>query len=176
MHAFKDANGKDWILKVTWGTVQRVKAKFGIDFTNIAGDKGEMRPWATLVSDLNIFIPVVFECAITVDGQTLEWLGEAWNGDTYDAAITALQDAIIDFFPGQRREPLKKLFQKIEAVGEKVKKSVSEKIDGLDENEIAESVQKLLTLARAGNGSKTPFSGAPESSEESTQTISASAN
>lgn len=176
MHAFKDATGRNWIIDVKWGTVKRVKAKFNVDFTNLAGDKGEMRPWAELVSNLETFVPVLFECAIKEDGQTLDSLGDAWDGDTYDAAIAALQDAIIDFFPSQRREPLKKLFQKIESVGDKVQKNVSEKIDGLDENEIAESVQRLLTLARAGNGSKPPSSGAPASSAESTQPASVSAN
>lgn len=98
MHAFKDSSGKEWQFRITFGTAKAIKEKVGID---VGIDKDLLR----LFSDREVFLKVV-ELILTeqlVKAEVSdEYLLNAFDGETWQAASDALEAEIYFFSPNRK--------------------------------------------------------------------------
>jgi len=102
-HAFKDAEGREWIVRVTVATIKRIRDTIGLDILD-----GE-NSIALLSSDPVTLCDVLYlSCKDDADNRNVsdEEFGRALWGDALDAATNAFLEALADFFrnPRQRKE------------------------------------------------------------------------
>lgn len=101
MPTFKDANGREWVVKLDAPTIADVRSELSIDLIDPKGAS-----FLTLSDDpvslVNVLWVICREQAQRA-GLTDRQFGEALVGDPIEAAAGALCSAICDFFPQQRR-------------------------------------------------------------------------
>jgi hypothetical protein len=104
---FKDANGREWLVKLDGPKIGEVRKLLGVDLAATDGSASEkLRDDPVLLVDT---LWVVCRGQAAAGGVSSAQFGEALVGDPIETATEALIDAINDFFPSRRREALKTL-------------------------------------------------------------------
>ena len=112
MSTFRDSNDKTWPVTITVATIKRVRDLIDIDLLAVA----EGKLIDELVLDPVLLCNVLYAvCKQTADEANIsdEQFGELMAGDTIDLAVSALLEALVDFFPSRRRTILAKMTAKI---------------------------------------------------------------
>ena len=107
MPAFKDANGKEWLIAIDGPKIRHVRKEVGVDLAatdGSASDRLYNDPVALVDS-----LWVICRAQANTAGITSDQFGAALVGDPIDDATKALIDAINDFFPNRRRAAMKAL-------------------------------------------------------------------
>jgi hypothetical protein len=127
---FKDANGRDWAIDVTVGTMRTVR-----DLTTVNLYKLFDTEAARIFTDPALLVDVLFalcrdECAKR--GVSDVQFGMSMNGDVLEQAGEALVDAVIDFFPQSQRTSLRTLWEKSQAAARTLAAKLAEKVQTID--------------------------------------------
>lgn len=160
MRSFKDSQNRTWEIAVTAGSIERVKDATGIHLPGLFGDKmkGYIEFLGDAVAQAKVFWALVATKA-EIQKVSEEAFKDALDGDAMEAALAALQEELIDFFPKAQREPLRKTLAKLKTIGEAALAMGTEKLDALGDAEIAAFLKTLDEKLTASSG------GAPASSE-----------
>jgi len=140
MAKFNDEHGREWIVRVSLRTVQRVRADADVDllgamdgetFLHLANDPEKM---------MHVLWVVVEDQARERD-VTPEAFAELLLGDVLRNATTAFVEAVSDFFacPAQR-EALREAQAKANEVTTKAAELATKKIQSIDANQMAEQI------------------------------------
>ncbi len=172
MPTFTDDKGRDWRVRVDVTTIRNVR--------EIKTEDGEIIDLGSLARVADTFIKFADDpCLlcnvlfVICEDQTKERdvsdedFGRLLAGDVIANAATALEEAVTDFFPQQKRSLLQRLRKKVDQVKSAGIKLVSEKLDSPElEAKILAKMQR--TMDAAINESLMPLNSAtnsPESSE-----------
>lgn len=100
---FRDADGRDWTLRLTVGLLEEVKEGTGVDLTRVVtspdglGDVLFADP-RTIVKVLWVIVAAQADKA----GVTPESFGYSFDGEAVERATEALVGSVLDFFPRSR--------------------------------------------------------------------------
>lgn len=163
MKTFRDADGREWLVKVDVTAAKRCKAQLGLNLYGLA-DEG-FRGFAALVSDPIALCDVLYVlCREEAEKREVsdEAFGRAMHGDALDSAAAAFTEALIDFFPdARRRDALRKVMASGKRVGERMvaeaaSRTTDEELRKLEEKAFASMTSRLAIK---------PSSNSPEPSE-----------
>lgn len=111
MASFKDLNGREWTIELDAPTVRQIRTECGgID---LLGDDG--KAYDRMYDDPLLLCDVLWSIlkdeaqAAGIDGKQFF---KAVKGDPFEFALAAIQKAITDFFPSQRRKLLETVAEK----------------------------------------------------------------
>lgn len=125
MPSFKDANGREWLVKIDAPTIADVRKELSIDLARL-----DERTFAALIDDPCLLVDVLWMvCRAQANGSTDRQFGEAICGDALDAATKALLDGVADFFPARKRLLLRSLGEKNAALMDKMMGAMEAKIN-----------------------------------------------
>ena len=105
MQQFKDTLGRPWLVQVTVGIISDVRAALAVDVVDVGGEIFQ-RLQSDPILLCNVLYLVCKEQA-DADGISDVDFGRAMGGDAIDDATDALLEALINFFPRQRREAIR---------------------------------------------------------------------
>jgi len=106
---FTDANGTKWEIKLNATLVKDIRDGLGIDIVSLDKD-----PFARLESDPILLVDVLFMlCEKQCKEQSLSSrdFGERISPEVLEAAIEAMLEAIINFFPPGKRSVVRSAYQ-----------------------------------------------------------------
>ena len=111
MSIFKDVNGREWRIRLTGPKLQKVREATGISLATPSGDGAVMA-----TADGEILTRVLWLLCGDQDSEggkvTPEQFGEAVaSGEVFEAARTALHEAIVDFTPPSQRSMLQAVLE-----------------------------------------------------------------
>jgi len=112
MRNFTDSTGRSWTIAINVNAIKRVRALVQVDLLEAA----DGRLIEKLVSDPVLLCDVIYAlCKEQADAAGIddEAFGRAMAGDAIDAAVTALLEELVDFFPLARRRVLGKALAKL---------------------------------------------------------------
>jgi hypothetical protein len=153
MKTFRDAEGREWAISVNVDSLRRVKTLASVNLLDIVqGKLGE-----ELASDpVRLVDCLCALCRPEMESRKVsdEEFGRAMRGDAIDAAVAAMMEELIDFFPSRRRA----LLQKMQGTAAQLQDRAMElMLQKLDSGELLQSLEKQL-----GN-SASPSPGSAES-------------
>lgn len=139
MSTFTDAKDRQWTIAVTVGDIKRVRNEAKIDLGDPTPETMER-----LATDPVLLVDVLWSlCSVQAKerGVSDEEFGRALVGDPIDAATEALIEAVVDFFPGQRRSLLRRANAKAATVRQKAYDLALAK---LDDPTLEQQVEKAM--------------------------------
>lgn len=156
MHAFRDCDGQEWLVKINVSQLRRVKASLGLDLVGLLADG--LQPLGRLLGEPVELVNVLYLlCKEEADGRGVgdEQFGRRMAGDALGQAADAFVEELIHFFPESRRPLLRAVVGKGRDVGARMAEEAMREVESLD-------VERILQdwLKRSGGTS----GGAPESS------------
>jgi hypothetical protein len=159
---FKDANGREWQIKLDAPTIREVRTVCNI---NMGAMDGEF--FNQLDADPCLLVDVLWVvCRGQANGTTDRQFGEALFGDPIGHATKALIDAWLDFFPERKRLLLRSLADKQAVVATKATELAMRKLN--DPNLEAKLLQAAeLQMDRKIQAALTSLNGATNSPESS---------
>ncbi len=97
---FKDATGREWSVRLTYGSVSRIRETTGVNilFSSKTGTHG----YFDLITDAEKFINALWILiALEADKRSItrQDFEDSFSEDTYPAATAALYDALASFSP-----------------------------------------------------------------------------
>lgn len=113
MRKFADNDGREWIVKVTTNTIEKIR-EIDIDLGDFTGQV--MKRLA--INDV-LFVRVMWlicEQQADKEGITPAAFGESIFGDVLDTAYESLRGAMEDFFPSRKREYFRQMMKADEGV------------------------------------------------------------
>ncbi len=146
MKQFTDSDGRDWHIKLTIGSVKRVKDVLGVDL--LAIEDGKPPLLTKLAMDVMLLCDVIF---ILLKPQADErnikdvTFGESLGGDVILAAHNAFFDELVLFSQGRHREDLVEAIQGHRAlieVGLTRAKTVIEKVGVKAKSDLLADIDK----------------------------------
>jgi hypothetical protein len=142
MPTFRDANSREWLVKLDAPKIAEVRKACGIDLAALDG-----QAFGRLDQDPVLLVDVLWVlCRGQNPGVTDIQFGEALVGDPIEAATTALIEATIDFFPSRKRSLLRSLTGKQAAVTAKGTELALAKLnDPLLEERLLKAAEARLT-------------------------------
>lgn len=114
MKSFADAQGQSWTFDINVASLRRVKDATDIDLTKLVDRKADVFP--RLAGDLFILydvVTVLLKPQLEERQLTAEQFGALLDEDVAERAVTALVEAIIDFFQEGKRMLLRRAFAKV---------------------------------------------------------------
>lgn len=112
---WKDSKGREWVFACNVFSMSRVKKEVGVDLSQAIKEGSTVIE--DVIGDVALFFDVVsclLKEQIAAAGLSIEEFGEGINDeDVVTDACQALVEAILDFFPPDRRRALKKAFRRI---------------------------------------------------------------
>lgn len=138
---FTDSRGKVWSIRVTGKEYMRIKSELGIDLMDLVADPEKISAsLSDMVQQINML-----ECCLReqANGQFEDLLSEL-TGDVLFNAMTALQHAVIGFFPHpETRKLLSTLLVSRSARGQKLASLGQQKLEQMIELEEEASIREL---------------------------------
>lgn len=163
MPTFKDANGREWLVKLDGPKIGEVRKTCGVDLAAIDGSAAEkLRDDPCLLVDS---LWVICKSQAQSQSITSAQFGEALVGDSIEFATEALIDAINDFFPSRRREHLKTLTARMRETREAGLEDAMEtltdptlqtRIRTAMKEKATREIENLLTQLSSATGSPAP--------------------
>lgn len=144
MASFKDADGRDWSIRLTHADTVRVKAATGVSLYHLLDDK--MKGLNALLTDPEKFVGAVFTlCERQAEKAQVspEAFGGALDGPALEAMAEAFLEGLADFFPS-RREALQKLLAKMRQVSDLMRVQALAELEAADPAALAEAAVKAL--------------------------------
>lgn len=147
MHAFKDTEGRNWLVSISVQSIKMCRALVDVDLYSLVDDK--FQGLEKLFSDPVKFVDVLYVlCKPEADGRGLsdEDFGRSMGGDSLGKATDAFLEELTDFFPDPRiRGGLKKVME----TSRKLKGIVLERTDkqldkALNEIDLEAAATKLI--------------------------------
>lgn len=112
---FKDTAGREWRCICNVHTMSRVRKETGLDLTKTINKDSNVIE--TIAGDVSVFFEVMLALLhdqMVEQNVSPEEFGAAINDeDVVGEALQALVEGILDFFPADRRGPLKMAFRKV---------------------------------------------------------------
>lgn len=159
MSVFKDANGREWQIKIDAPKIRAVRQACQIDLGSL-----DSSIFDSLESDPALLVDVLWVlCRDQAGGATDVSFGEALVGDPVEAATKALYDAYCDFFPTRKRLLLRSLADKQAAVTDKAIQqamarindpTLEEKLLKAADQKMARELESLLTSLNGATNSQ----------------------
>lgn len=144
MRIFKDANGLDWQLSITIGSVKRVRDLLKVNLLEL--DSGEPPLLVRLSTDIVFIVDVIF-CLLKpcADERKIsdEQFAASIGGSAVLSAQTALYEELTDFFLSSGQSDKAKAMA---AQGKIIKAAVTAvalKMDGIDVDRIADKIGQV---------------------------------
>jgi hypothetical protein len=137
--SFKDADGREWKLRLTVGLLGDVRRDAGVDLgAAIKSPKDLAGILYADPADLVKVLWVLVEKQATDAGVSPEEFGHAFDGAAIERAGEALLEAVADFFPRS-------------AIGRKIKSNLPKLLEQVDREIEARMDAALTSNAPAGN-------------------------
>lgn len=130
--SFTDTEGRRWTLNITIADVRRVRDQLDIDLMELVEGGLLERIAGDPVLLVDLLYALCGDDAAALGDQAF---GRSFDGDVIEQAQRAFVEAVIDFFPPAKRETLRRLMSKIEALEQKALNWMNTQIDNgkLDE-------------------------------------------
>lgn len=128
MRKFTDNKGRDWHIDVFGSTLKDVKDALGVDLSDIRDGSIFER----LGNDLLFAGDVAFWlCQPQIKERQIDYreFQSGLSGDALGSAITAIGEAIIDYFPKQKRDILLKAYQRVNEIQTAMNENIGSKLD-----------------------------------------------
>lgn len=156
MRAFKDSEGREWIIEINVAAVKRVRDLLGEDLLQaVGGDLVER-----LADDPVLLCDVLYVlCKPKADerGVSDEDFGRSMVGDVIGNATTAFIEELVDFFPAPRRGLLSKAFQKLKLLEAIAIEAGEAKLDSPEfEQQMRDTISAALSGSLPGLSASTP--------------------
>lgn len=135
MKAFNDSTGARWEISITALSVRRVRVALNVDLLTILG--GELSQ--KIQHDPVLLVDVLWAICQTDAEQrkiSVEQFVDRFFGDALSDATAALLDAVIEFFPKAKREPMARLMVKARTAEHLAVEELDKQIDALDVSDI----------------------------------------
>ena len=135
MEKFTDINGKEWSLKITVGTIKAVRDELKIDLTS-------MDTLKILGEDICLLVDCLFVCCRDEAervGITDIMFGESMAGNAIDSATDAFMDELINFFPAQKGNLLRKTIAKTRLILAEETAKAEKRIENLSLEQLIDS-------------------------------------
>ncbi len=135
MEKFKDSNGKDWAIKITVGTVKAVRDELKIDLTDMATLK-------ILGDDVCLLVDCLYVCCKSeAEASNISDIqfGESMAGEALDSASDAFMNELINFFPAQKANLLRKTLEKAKSLQAQATEEVEKRISNLSYEQLTGS-------------------------------------
>jgi hypothetical protein len=118
MRSFADNTGYSWEVRIGLGTIRSVRELFGLNLVDGFDIRSQepINVVAKIASDPVLLADVLYVvCREQCDeaGLTSEQFGERLVGDPINTAVTALLEALCDFFPSAKARLYLALIQKL---------------------------------------------------------------
>jgi len=150
MRAFRDTGGRTWEIRIDYSTIRRVHAECQIDLTKLFDRESDA---AKAVQIAPLFFGVL--CALIrpeLESRNISELefGKSLDEAAGEAAVVALHEGLIDFFPESKRRVIGPAFHKVMTATEKIQKAALDQVE-----KTLESVdfEKAVKTAMDGKGS-----------------------
>jgi len=147
-NSFTDADGRQWVVRITNRTVRDIKDKLGIDVRELLND--ETKPLLELLSDSLKLSSIVFVACCEQakeKGVTEDQFLDAIYGDVGEQMAEAFSVAYIDFFPNpQLRDAITKMLGLNREIKTEAAIKANEVMSGLVESSDAKSIVNSMPL------------------------------
>jgi hypothetical protein len=142
MASFKDSAGKIWDVNLTVAKALRVKDRTGLDLLN---DPKALEKFGDAFAAYG-----VLKAVLDVDDS----LGEALDEAGLEAAITALVEALLDFFPPPKAAPFRRAWERAGAtLAKRREAALAEMATRAETFDVEAALDGRLTAgATSGNG------------------------
>jgi hypothetical protein len=148
MPSFKDCESRSWDLRIDVDVIRRVRTAHSIDLARALADPETID---RLTSDIVLTIDVIYEICRPVAekiGVTSEMFGRSLAGDALGHAVTAFEEALVEFLPeSNRRATARRILQAGKALQTQTALRITNAMDqGLLEKGIQEQLWSLDNL------------------------------
>lgn len=129
MPTFYDREQTAWIIVLDFGLLRRIKRELSVDLLRVVDDPQSLEQ---LGENIETLVNVVWLCVETQAEKmnlTDEDFGSRLDGEAIDQATRALLEALVDFFPSNRRPILRKLIEKTTAIETATLAAINQAID-----------------------------------------------
>ena len=109
MAVFKNRNGVEFVVSLDAPKIRAVRQAYNVDLAS-----GELTDYAKIAGDPVLLVDILWElCRQDASARNItpEQFGSAISGDAWQSAVDALEDAIADFFPSDRANVLRQVYQ-----------------------------------------------------------------
>lgn len=113
MRTFKDEDGREWSIHITTMALKRVFDYAKFDLADLSNNRAVELFTGQTTYLLDVLWPLVQKQA-EEKSISLEVFGNALRGDSIDAAIEAIRDELMGFFPSKKRALMVPLLLKID--------------------------------------------------------------
>lgn len=159
---FTDNTGRQWMLVVDTAAIKRLRKRLDVDLADVSGKTLER-----LSDDPVLLVDALWllcEEDAAKAGVSDAAFGRALSGDPIDDAVTALLEAVIDFFPKSRRGPLRRIRTAMQRIANRRETLLADpRLDAAIDLAMEEMLQKTLTRLQSATGSpassESPLSG-----------------
>lgn len=139
MRSFKDTTGKLHDVNVTVATIARVKSQTGVNFMEIIGEKS--REIIEKLSDPETFVSVL-GAVLNCDGLAL---AESLDGDSVEAAMNAILESVLDFFPKEKSHGIRLALQKTRQAMDRMQREANASLQAMiDSGELDAKIESAL--------------------------------
>lgn len=142
MRSFIDDHKRQWDIRVTIGSVKKIKSRCNIDLFDFGKD-GFLK---TLIEDHNIMADIywiLLEKQAKENEIDLDSFLDGLAGDTLPLALKAFLDDLIDFFQGSKKKAAKTVLAKTNDLVEMAYDDVAEKAELLNVEKIYQEAIKV---------------------------------
>jgi len=137
MEVFKDAEGREWCLRVTISTVKDVRSFCDLDLLDNSGEAIR-----SLGDDACKLADVLYVCCkedAEKKGITDVQFGEGLRGEAIDTATEAFLKELINFFPKKKGQMMNKVLEKAKSLQDEAVTKIEERIENLSLEELMNS-------------------------------------
>ena len=133
MRAFKDAEGREWLIDLNVDNLREVSARTEVDLTQLFQDDEVTKALERtfIVADI---LWVLCESQRSISKKDFD---KGLKGDAVDHAEKSLMEALVDFFPSRQRTLLRKAMEVPETAHEEVEKELHKAVEKLKEERVA---------------------------------------
>lgn len=154
MATFKDAEGREWSVRITTGGLTAVREATGVKIGDLLGS--QLAGFKALVSDIEQLVNVVWVLVRSQHpGVTDEQFGAALGGDAVEDLASAFYQAVVDFSPRQSRRPLLAVMTKAAEVEAKAAELMMRKVAAIDPEKM---LSHPTSSGSAGSSPESPAS------------------
>ena len=135
MEKFKDTEGKEWEIKITISTIKHVRNELKVDLSDLESIR-------VLGNDICLLVDCIYTCCkeeADKSGITDQQFGERMAGESIERASDAFMDELINFFPAQKANLLRKTLARTREILEGQTEEVEKRIADLSYEQLIDS-------------------------------------
>lgn len=153
MASFKDSTGNLWSVRITVADLRTLK-ELDAHPDKLLSDG--LKPLGELLSDSERVVSVLYILTGSHGKVEPEDFARIFDGDTLESGSKALLDAITDFIPSARREPLRALQAKLTEIGSEMNKQALDSVSQIDVKTVVELALKNTATDSPDKSELTP--------------------